>query len=511
MRWVLTVAALAAGVWYLRSRRNRDQLGQVVQDSVPQDVQARVRDAAATATSAAQGVAGAATQRAQGLAQGVSQAAGDAASGVGQAASSATDRARQATETATQATAGAATGTAEGDASSGDTPRTGATAPAASGPQDAQQAATSPTMMPTTGAGDTDELAPVTASTGGAVATDVNTPPPSIRETMQAEMADVSEKVDTLRAQSEEPPDPAEKSAGEFFGAGTMATTDLHLAQAPSTPREAETVGGGVEPLGAGSSTATGDVAATAGATSATGAAAGTAGAASPTGTPPAGSALRTATADLGNMTSATQVSASPAASTTPTPTTSETPPAPTTAPVAGVAPEGTPSGVPSGGQGAGGTSTVGRTLTTDDSIVPEGERPRPIAGEDTTTTAAGLVDILSPVPDGPTATGEAEPLPAGLAAGAPGTGGPAASSIAPSTPGAGAPRTGMETVPVVDRAAEVAERTGGKYVGNRKKRVFHLATSSDLPNENNRVYFETIEEARAAGFTPAPGEDFAE
>ena len=152
----------------------------------------------------------------------------------------------------------------------------------------------------------------------------------------------------------------------------------------------------------------------------------------------------------------------------------------------------------------------VGHTLTTDDSIVPEGERPQPIAGEGTTTASGGTVDTLSPDPDGATATGKASPLPQGLTAGEPGTGGPAAATIAPSTPdNTATPTTGMETAPVVDLAAEVAERTGGKIVGNKKTRVFHPAGAADLPGESNRVYFDSVEEATGAGFTPAPDVDF--
>ena len=59
----------------------------------------------------------------------------------------------------------------------------------------------------------------------------------------------------------------------------------------------------------------------------------------------------------------------------------------------------------------------------------------------------------------------------------------------------------------MVDRAAEVAQRTSGQFVGNKTTRVFHPATSDSLPAERNRVYFETEEEAIAAGFRPAEDE----
>jgi len=307
MRWVLGLAALALGAWYVSNRQRRGQPRRTVQDTASPDLQARVRDATTAASNAVQSAAGAATQQAQGVARQAGKAAGDAAATVQQASEGVTDHARQATDAATE-TAHQAVDTAA---------------------QAARQA--------------TDAAASATQQTTDAVAGDT--------------------------------------------------------APAPS-------------------------------------------------------------------------------------------------------------GGAPSGGA----RSTVGRTLTTDDSIVPEGERPRPIAGEGTTTAAGGTVNALSPASDGQTATGAAEPLPRGLSAGAPGTGGPAASTIAPTTPDdAESPTTGMETAPVVDRAAEVAERTSGKFVGNKKTRKVHLATSSDLPGESNRVYFESVEEATAAGFTPAPNEDLDE
>ncbi len=440
MRWVLTLAALSLGVWYLTNRRRRDQLGQAAQDVTPPTVQDRVGDAAMAASDAARSAVSGATEKAQGLAQQAGKVAGDAAANVGQASNGVTDRVKQAADTATETARQAADTVAESAA------QTGATAPATTGPQDTRQAAASPN--PENGG------TAASKSSGSAVETDVATPPPSIRETVQAEMADVDEQVDNLRARAEQPPDPAEKSAGEVFRAGTMATTDSRAAQAPSTQREAEPVEGGVEPLGAGAEVMGKDIAQSTATSGADGGAPSTAGAG----------------------TSGASDNIGPSESTSRT------------------------------------RGTTGRTLTTDDNIVPEGERPRPIAGEGTTTMVYGLVDTLSPAQDGPTATGAAEPLPQGLTPGAPGTGGPAASTIAPTIPDdAESPTTGMETAPVVDRAAEVAERTGGKYVGNRKKRVFHPATSSDLPSENNRVYFETIEEATAAGFTPAPNEDLGQ
>jgi len=45
-------------------------------------------------------------------------------------------------------------------------------------------------------------------------------------------------------------------------------------------------------------------------------------------------------------------------------------------------------------------------------------------------------------------------------------------------------------------------------YIGNVNSRVYHLATSPNLPAEENRITFATEEEALAAGFRPAEGED---
>ncbi len=412
MRWVVTLVTLSLGVWYLTNRRRRGQLQETVQDATPQEVQTRAWNMATTASDTAQE-----------FAQKASKTAGDAAANVQQASGGVTDRAQQAVNAATQGAqqaAGTGTGTTQQTQQTTDTP----------------------------------------PASGSAVETDVNTPPPSIHETAQAEMADVNAQVDSLRAQSEAPPDPAEKSAGEVFGAGSMATTDVHAAQAPATAQEAETVEGGVKPLGADQTLESGTMAA--------------------------------AVMREGGMGS--DATPSMSAQSSAAPTTDE-----------GATPAARASATRDGGQG-----TAGRTLMTDDSIVPEGERPRPIADEGTTTASGGTVDPLSPDPDRATATGKPAPTPPGLTTGEPGTGGPATSTIAPSTPDSvETPTTGMETAPVVDRAAEVAERTGGKIVGNKKTRVFHLASAADLPGESNRVYFDSVEEATGAGFTPTPDVDF--
>jgi hypothetical protein len=205
---------------------------------------------------------------------------------------------------------------------------------------------------------------------------------------VQAELADIGEQAETLKAQAEAPAADAEKSAGEAFGVGTTSDTDLKTTTAPVA-------------------------------------------------------------ADQGTTT-------------------------------------------PSASEGA----------------APVGERPRSIAGEGTTTASDEPVNPLSATSDGVTSTGQPEPLPQDLSAGEPGTGGPAGSAQAPSTPDSTeTPTTGMEQPPVIDRAAEVAERGSGAFVGNKSTRVFHAADSGHLPAKNKRVYFESAEEAIAAGFRPAEGE----
>ena len=103
---------------------------------------------------------------------------------------------------------------------------------------------------------------------------------------------------------------------------------------------------------------------------------------------------------------------------------------------------------------------------------------------------------------------GVPEPLPPQLTPGEPSTGGLAGSSQAPSRPDSAAtPTTGMEQPPVVDRMAEVTPRASGHFIGHKTTRLYHVGTSNHLPAEHNRVYFETQEEAIAAGFKPAENE----
>lgn len=330
MRWIATLLALAVGAWFFSNRRRKAQLQERVQDFMPPAMQDQMRNAAATVTEAAKNAASAVQPTA--------------------------DKARE----AAQNLASAAQETVQNAAAS------------------AQQA-TGGSQNP--------------SGAGADVETDVDAAPPSVKETVQAELADVGEKVDAIRSGSEAAPDAAEKSAGKSFGEGTVNATELRTAAAPQSTREAAT-----------------------------------------------------ATA----------------------PPTSE---------------------------GGSGESSPG------------GSSARPIAGEGTTTAGGGTVNALSATPAGGASTAAGEPLPEGLTPGEPGTGGPRGSSVAPSTPGAASPTTGMEQPPEIDRTEEVLERTSGDFIGNKKTRVFHAATAGNLPGEDNRVYFESEEEAVAAGFRPAERE----
>lgn len=46
-------------------------------------------------------------------------------------------------------------------------------------------------------------------------------------------------------------------------------------------------------------------------------------------------------------------------------------------------------------------------------------------------------------------------------------------------------------------------KKTEGAYIGNIKTKVYHTSECKSLPEEKNRVYFDTQEEAEKAGYTP--------
>lgn len=110
-----------------------------------------------------------------------------------------------------------------------------------------------------------------------------------------------------------------------------------------------------------------------------------------------------------------------------------------------------------------------------------------PASGSDGAPAAAP--EAAAPQP----AAGEAQP-----AAGAP--------IGAPDAPDEDVQTTGMEQAPEIDRA-EVLERSSGAFIGNKSTRVFHAASANNLPAEDNRVYFDSEDEALAAGFRPAARE----
>lgn len=365
MRWILSLVALALGAWYLRDRQRRARMQETLQTRMPESLKTRGDEVAATArakveevqahlpavasqvTDAAKNAAGTVAEKTREAASTARQAAGNAAANVRDSSGVVIDRTKQAAQTAAES---------------------------------AQEAAP------------TDD-----AETP---AKDAQTAPPSVHDTVQAELADIGTRAESVSTLAQAPAEAAEKSAGTAFGTGTMSSTEMKTAQSPSPGAAAETA-------------------------------------------------------------EATQTTAA---------------------------------------------------MEAEDGVAPEGQRPRPIAGQGTTTATGGAVDPLSPVGDGQTSTGQPEPLPEGLTPGEPGTGGPAGSAQAPSVPDSTeTPTTGMEQPPTVDRAATVAARSSGAFVGNKNTRVFHAADSAHLPGKNKRVYFESAEEASAAGFRPAEGEGIEE
>jgi len=434
MRFIVALAALAGIAWFLSSRQRRDQLQQTVQDAPSGDLQQQAGTAASTIANAARSAGGTVVERAQEVAANAQQAVSDAAPKVQQVVSDVAPKVQQVVSdvapkvqqvvsdvapkvqqaadkatTAAQQAVGDATSRVQqavGDATSGNGQTEAASAPRAQDAPQTQQAA---------------DGTKTAAHSTSAVETDVNTPPPSVRDMVQTELADVAEQVDTLRAQSELPVDPAENSPQAAGISGVMDTSILDR-RADAESRGEPTV----------------------------------------TGSAPVPSPAAEATAS-------------------------------TVAPATDQTSRGANDATQPGGAGQGQNET--------DTI---GHRPRPIAGEGTTTATGGAVNPLSPDSDGHTSTGVPEPLPAGLTAGEPGTGGPAGSSQAPTIPDSSeTPTTGMDHT-VIDRASEVEKRTSGDYIGNTSTRVFHAATAPNLPGEKHRVYFESEEEALAAGFRPA-------
>ncbi|HPN28326.1 MAG TPA: thermonuclease family protein [Thermotogota bacterium] len=68
---------------------------------------------------------------------------------------------------------------------------------------------------------------------------------------------------------------------------------------------------------------------------------------------------------------------------------------------------------------------------------------------------------------------------------------------------GAAAVSTTMPTVQQASPASIPSTSKKYQYIGNKNTKVFHRLTCSSLPDESNRVYFYTREEAIAAGYRP--------
>ena len=64
-----------------------------------------------------------------------------------------------------------------------------------------------------------------------------------------------------------------------------------------------------------------------------------------------------------------------------------------------------------------------------------------------------------------------------------------------------------MVAIGVVPREVATTKPATRPARGHKTTRLYHVGTSNHLPAEHNRVYFETQEEAIAAGFKPAENE----
>ena len=79
---------------------------------------------------------------------------------------------------------------------------------------------------------------------------------------------------------------------------------------------------------------------------------------------------------------------------------------------------------------------------------------------------------------------------------------------------GAGADRVTIEIAPELDEVADRGDRAaaaeegrgGGAYVASKNGAKYYLSTCSGAKriNEENKVWFATVAEAQAAGYTPA-------
>lgn len=67
-----------------------------------------------------------------------------------------------------------------------------------------------------------------------------------------------------------------------------------------------------------------------------------------------------------------------------------------------------------------------------------------------------------------------------------------------------GATRTATRMSGAASAPVGAASTATGRYVGNTHTRVYHEQGDANLPEEDNRTYFESAAAAEAAGYRPA-------
>ncbi len=119
---------------------------------------------------------------------------------------------------------------------------------------------------------------------------------------------------------------------------------------------------------------------------------------------------------------------------------------------------------------------------------------PTPVASVASTTTTP------APVTTTPAAA-TAAPAPSGTANGQHAAAEGAGEQQAPPEYPAGELPGGAATVTADGAPAGVVEPTEARFIGNIRTMVYHDADDTDLPAEENRIYFASEEEARDAGY----------
>lgn len=64
-------------------------------------------------------------------------------------------------------------------------------------------------------------------------------------------------------------------------------------------------------------------------------------------------------------------------------------------------------------------------------------------------------------------------------------------------------PSQGTAGMKKTDETVKKEESSELRYIGNKNSKIFHKSTCSSLPIEKNRIYFESIEEAKNKGYRP--------